>query len=173
MNLQPTLQNDLIILRPLLESDFGSLHEIARDRRIWEQHPVFDRYKLEVFSDFFAESLKSGGCLVAIDRSTNKMIGSSRYQQIPKVNNGIEIGWSFLSRSHWGGLYNGAMKKLMIDHAFQELDFIIFHIGKTNIRSQKAVEKIGGIKITDPKLGHLLKEPDMNFTYRIKKNMFP
>ena len=50
MNLQPTLQNDLIILRPLRENDFEALYEVAKDPLIWEQHPSRERYKREVYS---------------------------------------------------------------------------------------------------------------------------
>ena len=62
------------------------------------------------------------------------------------------------------------MKKLMIDYAFESLEDVIFYIGKENIRSQKAVEKIGGIRITESKFQHLIKKSDNDFTYRINKN---
>ncbi len=169
MNRQPILEDNLVTLRPLSDDDFDDLYKVASDKELWVQHPSYDRYKKEVFRNLFEESMASGGALVIIDRSTGKVIGSSRYQPIPGVNNGIEIGWTFLSRKYWGGKYNGAIKRLMIDHAFKEVDFVLLHIGKENIRSIKAAEKIGAVRLTDPSLKHLMKRPEENYTYRIRK----
>ena len=58
----------------------------------------------------------------------------------------VEIGWTFLARSHWGGLYNGEMKRLMIRHAFRFVESVVFLIGPQNLRSQRAVEKIGAVR---------------------------
>jgi RimJ/RimL family protein N-acetyltransferase len=169
MNLLPTLKDDLILLRPLREDDFEPLFQIAKDPLIWEQHPCYDRYKKEVFTDFFKESLDSGGALIVMDKSNNTIIGSSRFKPVKNVESAIEIGWSFLSREYWGGMYNGAMKKLMIDYALEEVENIVFYIGKDNLRSQKAVEKIGAVRITDEKYRLLIKESPDDWTYLINK----
>ncbi|WP_299556272.1 GNAT family N-acetyltransferase [Seonamhaeicola sp.] len=169
MNLQPTLENELIMLRPLTEADYDALYEVAKDPLIWEQHPISDRYKKAVYSDFFTDSINSNGAFIIIDRSTKKVIGSTRFKQISNSKNAIEIGWSFLSRDKWGGKYNKAMKQLMMDYAFQYVDHVIFYIGKNNKRSQSAVEKLGGKKITDPHLKHLVKENESDWTYGISK----
>lgn len=167
MNLQPTLQDELIILRPLQDDDFDLLYEVAKDPLIWELHQFKNRYQISVFTELFADSIKSGGALVAIDRSNNEIIGSSRFKRIDKVDTAVEIGWSFLSRKYWGGRYNGSMKKLMIDHAFEYFSDVIFYVDKYNIRSQKAVTKIGGKRITESTLKHLIKVSDCDWTYRI------
>src|ERR1022692_5321335 len=111
---------------------------------IWEQHPAHDRYQEEVFKEFFQRALESGGAFVAIDRSTQKIVGSSRYFGYDADKREIEIGWTFLARSHWGGTYNGEMKRLMLGHAFQFVDRVVFVVGTGNLRSQRAMEKIGG-----------------------------
>jgi RimJ/RimL family protein N-acetyltransferase len=144
--LQPTLQSDLIELRPLVSDDFEALYGVACDPLIWEQHPSNDRYKEDVFRRFFEDGLESGGALVAIDRKDGRIIGSSRYNGYDEASSEIEIGWTFLARSHWGGVYNREMKKLMLRHAFQFVKSVIFLIGPQNIRSQKAMEKIGGVR---------------------------
>jgi RimJ/RimL family protein N-acetyltransferase len=82
---------------------------------------------------------------VVIDRKIQKIIGSSRYFGFEPRKREIEIGWTFLARSHWGGKYNGELKRLMLDHAFRFVDSVVFIIGPTNVRSQKAVEKIGAV----------------------------
>jgi len=145
--LQSHLVGDLLELRPLRPEDWAGLFLVASDPMIWEQHPVWDRYREDVFKEFFREALETGSAFVAIDRRTQKIIGSSRYFGYDGAKSEIEIGWTFLARSHWGGNYNGEMKRLMLDHAFQFVDSVIFVIGSTNFRSQRAVEKIGGERI--------------------------
>ena len=169
LNLQPILEDELIILRPLKESDFEPLYEIAKDPLIWKQHPSHDRHKKDIYSEFFKDSLKSMGALIIIDKSNDKIIGSTRFKPVKNVENAIEIGWSFLCRNYWGGKFNKSMKRLMIEYAFETVDDIIFYIGKENIRSQKAVEKIGGIRLTELKHQHLMEENQDEWTYRINK----
>jgi N-acetyltransferase len=143
--LQPTLEGTLLSLRPLRESDCADLFAVASDPLIWEQHPNWDRYKEDVFRDFFRVAMESGGALVAIDNEDGKIIGSSRYYGYSEENSEVEIGWTFLARKYWGGVYNGEMKKLMLEHAFRFVRRVIFMIGESNIRSRRAVEKIGGV----------------------------
>src|SRR5687767_2501169 len=78
-----------------------------------------------------------------MDAATGRVIGSTRYYGYDGVKREVEIGWTFLARSHWGGRYNGEMKRLMLDHAFRFVNRVIFVIGVDNMRSQAAVEKIG------------------------------
>jgi RimJ/RimL family protein N-acetyltransferase len=146
-NLQPTLKGDLLELRPLRDDDFDALFAVASDPLIWEQHPARDRYKEEVFRKFFRDALQSGGALVAIDTKDGRIIGSSRYHGYNADKREVEIGWTFLARSHWGGRYNGEMKRLMLQHAFQFVNSVVFLIGPNNLRSRRAVEKIGGVHV--------------------------
>jgi len=145
--LQPILKSEILELRPLRADDFDALYEVASDPLIWEQHPNSDRYKPDVFRKFFDEALQSGGALTAIDRKDDCVIGSSRFHCYDLERSEIEIGWTFLARSHWGGVYNGEMKRLMLSHAFKFVDNVIFFVGSTNLRSQRAVEKIGGVRV--------------------------
>ncbi len=147
VDLQPILKGKLLELRPLRTEDFDDLYAVACDPLIWEQHPNNDRYKKEVFQEFFRKAMESKGALIAIDTKDGRVIGSSRFYGYHKEKSEIEIGWSFLARSHWGGIYNAEMKQLMLDHAFKYVDSVIFLIGRQNLRSQKAVEKIGAILI--------------------------
>jgi RimJ/RimL family protein N-acetyltransferase len=144
---QPVLHGELIILRPLRVDDFAELSAVAADPLIWEQHPVKDRHQTGPFRDFFDESLQSGGALVACDRRTGRLIGSSRFHAHHETRREVEIGWTFLARAYWGGLYNGEMKGLMLRHAFSFVDRVVLLVGPTNYRSQRAVEKIGGVRV--------------------------
>ena len=144
--LQPVLTGKLLSLRPLRPEDFPELYAVASDPLIWEQHPMKDRYKEEVFREFFREALDSGGAFAVIDSKDGRIIGSSRYFGFDEAKSEIEIGWTFLARSHWGGIYNREMKQLMLRHAFQFVNTVVFMVCPQNVRSQRAMEKIGGVR---------------------------
>ena len=146
-DLQPRLIGELIEVRPLASDDWESLFAVAADPLIWEQHPARDRYREEVFREFFREAMETGSAFVVIDRKTGQIIGSSRYFGFDAQQSSVEIGWTFLARAFWGGEYNRELKRLMLDHAFKFVDRVVFVIGVTNFRSQKAVEKIGGVRV--------------------------
>ena len=145
--LQPVLTGELLDLRPLRAGDFEDLFAVAADPLIWEQHPEPDRCTEERFRIFFREAMESGGALIALDRRDGRVIGSSRFHAYDAARSEVEIGWTFLARSHRGGQYNGEMKRLMLQHAFTFVDRVLFFIGPENIRSQRAVEKIGGVRV--------------------------
>ena len=142
---QPVLVGALLELRPLRADDFDALFRVASDPLIWEQHPEPTRYQEPTFRAFFKEALDSGGALIALDRATGQVIGSSRYHGYDAERSVVEIGWTFLARAYWGGRYNGEMKRLMLEHAFTSVTSVIFVIGPDNRRSRRAVEKIGGV----------------------------
>lgn len=146
-DLQPVLKGQLLELRPLRADDFPALYAVASDPLIWELHPNRDRYTLEVFTEFFREALESGGALIATDASDGRVIGSSRFFGYDEARSEVEIGWTFLARSYWGGTYNGEMKRLMLQHAFSFVHSVVFLVGPQNWRSQKAMENIGGVRI--------------------------
>lgn len=144
--LQPELPGPLVSLRPLRPDDFSDLYAVASDPLIWEQHPANDRYKEDTFRIFFREALESGGALLVADSRGGNAIGSSRFHGYDSKTSEVEIGWSFLARRYWGGAYNREMKRLMLRHAFRYVDRVIFVVGSGNFRSQRAVQKIGGVR---------------------------
>ena len=145
-DLQPTLRGSLLALRPLREDDFPSLFAVASDPLIWEQHPDRDRCTEPVFRTFFEGAMASGGALLASDMADGRVIGTSRYHDHDPVKRVVEIGWTFLARSHWGGRWNGEMKRLMLEHAFGFVDTVVFTVHEHNLRSQRALEKIGAVR---------------------------
>ena len=146
-DLQPTLRGELLVLRPLRTGDFHDLYAVASDPLIWEQHPDSDRHKEDVFREFFREAQESGGALVAIDARDGRVIGSSRFYGYDEGRSEIEIGWTFLARAYWGGIYNREMKALMLRHAFRFVNSVVFLVGPQNLRSQRAMEKVGGVRV--------------------------
>lgn len=142
LDLQPVLRDPLVTLRPLAAADWNALFAVASDPPIWAGHPAHDRWQEAVFRSFFDAALASGGALVALDPD-GAVIGSSRYDYGRAGPGEIEIGWTFLARAHWGGAVNRAMKRLMVGHALAAVERVIFLVGDTNIRSQRALAKIG------------------------------
>jgi RimJ/RimL family protein N-acetyltransferase len=142
---QPKLTGALVGVRPLLQSDYDPLYAVAADPLIWEQHPVPNRHEESVFRDFFAESLESGGALLVTDRQTGGVIGSSRFHGYSQAKSEVEIGWTFLARSDWGGRYNGDLKAIMARHAFQFVESIVLFINPSNSRSLRAATKVGAV----------------------------
>lgn len=170
-NLQPNhLQNELIILKPLHEDDFEVLFTVASDPLVWEQHPNKLRYQREVFQNYFEGAVLSKGAFLIRDSKTNKVIGSSRYYDYNEDENSILIGYTFIGRNFWGSGYNSALKKLMLDYAFQFVETVYFHIGAHNYRSQKAIEKIGAVKIDEFEVEYYGEDSKLNFVYVIQKN---
>jgi N-acetyltransferase len=146
-DLQPVLEGPLVTLRPLQPADHERLFAVAADPLIWEQHPDKSRSHPAGFKIFFQQALDSGGGLLAVETGSGRVIGSSRYHGYDEAADEVEIGWTFLARSHWGGQYNGEMKRLMLEHAFRFVGRVVFLVDPANYRSQRAVEKIGAVRI--------------------------
>lgn len=163
-----TLEDSLIRLVPLTESDFENIFQVASDPLIWEQHPTKDRYKREVFQLFFDGAIASKTAFLIIDKATNTIIGSTRYYDYKPEHSSIAIGYTFLARAYWGGVYNKACKKILLEYAFQFIEQVYFHIGATNVRSQLAVLKIGAVKVGEVDFDYYGK-PVLHFEYLIEK----
>src|SRR5437773_10655774 len=169
-DLQPNLKGELIELRPLKPQDWDDLFAVASDPLIWEQHPESDRYKEDVFKIFFKDALESGGAFVVIDTKNKRIIGSTRFHGYDPEKSEVEIGGTFLARKYWGGRYNGEMKGLMVGHAFQCVENVVFYVGGDNIRSRQATEKIGAIKHGMVKKVYGNRPPSLNVRYVIKRS---
>lgn len=169
-NLQPQhLKNQLIQLFPLQEDDFEELYSVASDPLVWEQHPNKLRYQREVFQNFFEGAIQSQGAFLVRHVQTNEVVGSSRFYDFDEKDNSILIGYTFIGRKFWGKEYNASLKKIMLDYAFQHIEKVYFHIGEHNYRSQKAIEKIGAIKVGEQEVEYYGEEAKMNYIYQIKK----
>ena len=145
VDLQPTLEGQLVTLRPVRTDDWDEMFAVASDPLIWEVHPERRRYEEPIFRLFFESALQSGSAFAIVDKASGRIIGSSRYFGHDPELSEIEIGWTFLARSYWGGTTNREVKRLMLDHAFGFVDTVVFWVGENNARSRRAMEKIGGV----------------------------
>ena len=168
-DLQPHRENQFVKLSPLTVEDFEKLYTVASDPLIWEQHPNKNRYQREVFQTYFEGAMGSGGAFLISDAKTGDPIGSSRYYEYDEEKNSVAIGYTFLARDHWGTTYNRAVKSLMLEHAFRFVENVIFHIGAYNIRSQKAIERLGAKKISELEMNYYGEQQQLNFVYCINK----
>jgi N-acetyltransferase len=167
---QPTLVGPRFIARPMQASDFEPLFAAASDPGIWELHPVRDRGTRPKFEIYFNTGIASGGALVVEEKETGTIVGSSRYTAHDPERRSIEIGYTFLTRNHWGTGGNRELKTLMLNHAFQYVDVVEFVVGVKNLRSRGAMEKLGGKLVRN--LCEREPEGDMreSVVYEIAKN---
>ncbi len=168
VDLQPTLHGERVTVRPIRPDDWDSLYSAASDPEIWVLHPARDRYKAEVFRAYFDDAVASGSAFVFVDRASEKLMGSSRFYGFDRVASEIEIGWTFLAREYWGGSYNAEIKKLLVEHAFGFVDAVIFWVGADNLRSRRAVEKIGA-KLRDGTFRRDVSGADEHVVYELRK----
>ncbi|HWB93600.1 MAG TPA: GNAT family N-acetyltransferase [Puia sp.] len=169
INLQPTLENELVILSPLKAEDFEALYQAASDPKIWEQHPNKDRWKREVFKNFFEGAMASGGAFKVIDKATGQIAGSTRYYDYDAAGKSILIGYTFFATRFWGRGLNPAAKRLMLDYIFKYVEKVHFHIGAANMRSQIAIKRLGASKIGEETVAYYGEPPKLNFVYGISR----
>ena len=170
MDIQPTiLETTNVKLIPLQEVDFEELYQCASNPEVWEQHPNKDRYKRDVFENFFKGAMESKGAFKIVDLQTNTVMGSTRFYDYDAERNSVLIGYTFYAKEYWGKGINPIVKKLMLDYAFQFVEAVHFHVGEGNIRSQIAVERIGAKKISEKLIEYFGEPEKLNFIYEIKK----
>ena len=139
-------------LQPACEADRELIRPLARDQRIWEFTKTLlidETYDLQ-FDDYFDEALrlpKLGGRAFII-RTNDTIIGMTRFFNVEWKDKRLEIGHTWYIPAVWGKVYNKECKLLLLQYAFEYLRFfrVEFRVAHQNIRSQRAVEKIGGIK---------------------------
>jgi N-acetyltransferase len=167
MTVKEILQGKLVTLERFSDEHIPGLKAIALDRRIWEQFPFhihdeqeFEEY-IQVKKDRIANGLQIG--FVVKDNSSGQLCGSTNFLNMDLVNRSLEIGTTWLSPSVWGTGINTEAKLLLLTACFEQLDIARVEIRtrEPNIRSQKAIEKIGFIR--EGVLRHHRINPDGTF----------
>lgn len=164
-NYQPELQGELVRIAPATEADFEALFALASDPDIWAMHPQRNRHQREIFRAFFDSAQNDRGGVKLIEAASGKVIGFSRYSTKGRPDGEVEIGWTFYARRVWGQGHNDEVKALMLSHAFATFGTVCFHAGETNLRSRRAIEKLGA-KLTDERVNGVgVDGKDVNVTY--------
>ncbi|MGB3869440.1 MAG: GNAT family N-acetyltransferase [Flavobacteriales bacterium] len=167
INIQPVLETESILLFPLHENDFDDLYDAASDPKIWEQHPNKERWQKEIFKTFYVGAIQSKGAFKIIDKNNGSVIGSTRFYDYSETENSIQIGYTFYRTQYWGKGINNLVKRLMLDYIFNFVSKVYFHIGENNIRSQKAIGRLGALKIGEQEVTYFGEIPMQNFVYEI------
>lgn len=173
---QPTLEGERLRLRPLRAEDWDALFAVASDPKLWAGHPAHDRWQEPVFREYFGNAIRNAGALAVIDKASGAIVGASQFYDYQPDEDGrgpsVEIGFTFLARSHWGGGTNREMKRLMLGHALARVNYVRFRVGENNIRSRTAMEKIGG-RLTERRQQEIKAgQPSTNVYYEIDRAGF-
>ncbi|MEP0192030.1 MAG: GNAT family N-acetyltransferase [Erythrobacter sp.] len=170
---QPILECEKVLLRPLTTEDWEALFSVASDPAVWEQHPMHDRWREDVFREFFGDALAKQGALAIVDQASGAVVGSSRFQAYdPDEGGSVEVGWTFLARPNWGKGTNHAVKRLMLSHAFESVARVNFRVGETNYRSRFALENIGAIRSARTELTRYDGKRVLHLVYEITREAF-
>jgi RimJ/RimL family protein N-acetyltransferase len=170
IDLQPILENQDLLIKPLQSSDFETLYMVASDPLIWEQHPSKDRWKRDVFELFFQGAMESGGAFKIVNKKTNEIMGTTRFYDYKADVSSIQIGYTFYAIEHWGRGINLAVKNLLLDYIFQFVTQVKFQIGASNIRSQIAISRLGANKLEEREVIYYGEaKPNLNFIFAIDR----
>lgn len=149
------LRGQHVYLETLQPKHMDFLKGLARDARLWEYtktlllDETFD-YQFEKYMQAAFDDRATGGqhSFVIRQTSDDAIIGMTRYYKIEPVHKRLSIGFTWYIPDVWGKVYNKECKLLLLQYAFEELHFqrVEFEVAHQNVRSQKAVEKIGGVR---------------------------
>lgn len=143
------LEGNRVLLVPLEKTHFDKLIALAKDKRIWEHYAIdgSDSDKLNGALTAALKERESGNQFpfVIIEKRSNSIIGSTRFLDIQPLHKKLEIGWTWLHPDHWKTNVNTECKLLLLTYCFEQLKFrrVQFKTDELNIRSRKAIEKIG------------------------------
>ena len=147
----PILENDIVLLSPLTIKNYNNLFEVASEKDLVQYSPSFidtedylKKYTQTALSHF---NNKTAIPFIIFDKRVKKHAGSTRYMNIDWTNKVLEIGSTWIGSPFQGTGLNANVKNLMINYAFEHMNFekIEFRIDERNMRSRRAVEKLGGI----------------------------
>lgn len=150
MNLRPlTLEGNFVRLEPLTLNHLASLCEVGLDPELWRIAVSFINTQ-EDMKTYIETALRwqaEGTALpfATVERSSNKVVGSTRFGNIDKANRRVEIGWTWIARPWQRTVINTEAKYLMLKHAFETLGCIRVEL-KTdvlNAKSRAAMLRIG------------------------------
>jgi RimJ/RimL family protein N-acetyltransferase len=143
------LEGDRVCLEPLAHSHAADLHATCNDPALWEftyQINPLGTFESTLASIDTARTLPDSRAFAIVDRSTGRTVGSTRYLDIDPINRKLEIGWTYLAQTHWRTSFNTECKLLLLRYAFETWGAVRVQLkaGSTNLRSQRAIERIGG-----------------------------
>lgn len=154
MNPAPILlQGKVVRLEPLERRHAADLLAAAADPAIWLYLPSPQPKSLEEVEAFIADAQSSAATgeqipFAVIDRADGRAVGSTRYLEIRPADKALEIGWTWYARAAQRTAINTECKLLLLRHAFEDQGVlrVQFKTDGRNLRSQRAIERIGAVK---------------------------
>ena len=147
-----TIENNVVALVPMKREHIDGIFEAAQDSRIWE-HMSVDLTKKENVIHYVEDALNKQAngtdfSFVIMDQLTGKIIGCTWFLDISMPHKRLEIGSTWITPSHWRTSVNTNCKYLLLQYCFEELQLnrVQIKTGHENVRSQKAIERIGATK---------------------------
>jgi RimJ/RimL family protein N-acetyltransferase len=152
MQFEHFIPGHFIDLERFTNDHIPELESIAIDEKIWQN--LSYNIKGKATFDVFVKELQAGNLnnqqvtYVIRNKTTRQVCGSTGFINTDAINQQLEIGPTWLSPIVWGTKINTESKYLLLTYCFEKLNImrVEFRTRETNIRSQKAIEKIGGIK---------------------------
>ncbi|MEK6507530.1 GNAT family N-acetyltransferase [Myroides sp. C4067] len=145
------LEGTTVDLIPLEKEHLEELYQASADKELWRLVPT-DCSDRDIFYDNYQNALaaREKGIqypFVIIDKRTQKIVGSTRFFEIYEADKKLEIGWTWITQEYWGSVVNLECKLLLLTYCFEVLktNRVQLKTKDTNIRSRKAIEKIGGV----------------------------
>jgi RimJ/RimL family protein N-acetyltransferase len=151
MNVQPVvLEGPTLRLEPLLQ-EHAALLWPKTDPEIFRLmlEPPRDA-SLEAFEDWvrYCLTVPAAALWTLFVKATGEAVGVSGYLEIRPPHRGLEVGRTWIARSHQGTRVNPESKYLLLRHAFEDLGAVRVQL-KTdlkNLHSQRAIEKLGAVR---------------------------
>ena len=147
------LEDERARLEPLTQKHFGPLMAIALSNAdIWKftMANIFDENS---FTHYFNTALKekenkTSYPFAMFDKKEGRYVGCTRYANISFRDKRLEIGWTWIDPLLQGSGINKHNKFLMLQFAFEKLGLnrVELKTAGTNLKSQRAMEKIGAIR---------------------------
>jgi len=145
-----TLENNRVKLLPLTLKNYEVLTQIAQEKDLVYYSPSTISTP-EHLRDYVGTAInlqKNNQALpfLIFDKEKQTYAGSTRFGLINEKNRVLHIGWTWLGHQFQGTGLNKNIKFLMLQYAFEAINFdkVEFRIDERNIKSRRAVEKIGG-----------------------------
>ena len=164
MKMPVVLEGSRVKLIPLVMGHAEELWESAKNEDLWEHYTFRKMESFEKFEEFLEGSLAEaetgkGFTFTIIDKASGKMRGGTSFLDIQPASRSLEIGRTWLAKELHGSGFNAECKYLLLRYCFEELELIrvFFKTDSNNLRSQKAMEKIGA-KYEGTLRNHMIRE---------------
>lgn len=152
MDFNTTLENENILLRPMVGQDFMHFYNLTQDKNLWYYFAkdLSDETQLKEWVDTAIDQLKNKKRFpfTVILKKESIIAGSTSFGNISEQDYKVEIGWTWLGRQFQGKGVNTQMKFLMLEYCFEKLSMerVEFKTDYLNMYARRALERIGAVE---------------------------